>query len=204
MQKLHSNVIGFEEVDWKKLQFIQQENFKEWNLDGNTKLDASLLKFQFVDPFKVWENEGIIYCLDGKHRVQVLLELIKKGINVPDVLPAVFLECENKKVASELVLLYSSSYARITANGMVDFVKLYGLDFEQLKLTTDLPTLDLNILNDQFLPIPNDFIGLNKEKPITLTITFKQKQHIEDALPEIRKLITNYEGAICSVSAGEL
>jgi hypothetical protein len=33
-----------------------------------TKLLESILKYQFIDPFKVWHHEGVNYCLDGRHR----------------------------------------------------------------------------------------------------------------------------------------
>jgi hypothetical protein len=32
------------------------------------QLLESILKYQFIDPFKVWHHEGVNYCLDGRHR----------------------------------------------------------------------------------------------------------------------------------------
>jgi hypothetical protein len=204
MTEITSKILKFGMVEWQTMQFIQIIDFKIWTEKGAKKLNESLLKFQFADPFKVWESDGIIYCLDGKHRVDKLKEFKLSGNSVPKELPAVFIDCKSKQEASELVLIYSSYYAKITTEKMVDFVKLYELNFDEIKQIAELPGLDLDILNDRFLPMPADFIGLNKNKPITLTITFKEKQHIEDAVPKIRELLTNYEGALFSVSAGEL
>lgn len=58
---IKSRVIKFDMIQWKDLQFIQNEDFKQWIDGGDQKLINSLLKYQFVDPFKVWENEGVIY-----------------------------------------------------------------------------------------------------------------------------------------------
>ena len=71
--EIKSRIIKTIPIKWKDLEFIQQENFKEWINDGDTKLIESILKYQFVDPFKVWENEGKLFCLDGKHRYLDLL-----------------------------------------------------------------------------------------------------------------------------------
>lgn len=100
---IKSKVIKTELVKWSELQFIQDENFKEWIDAGDQKLVNSILKYQFIDPFKVWENDGVIYCLDGKHRYLDLITLKNQGRNVPEELPATFIDCENIKEAAELV-----------------------------------------------------------------------------------------------------
>ena len=65
---IESRIIKTELVKWQELQFIQQEDFKEWLPNGDKKLIESLVKYQFADPFKVWHHNGVNYCLDGRHR----------------------------------------------------------------------------------------------------------------------------------------
>jgi len=79
LQEIKSRVLKTEPIAWKELEFIQDENFKEWIDNGNEKLVSSILKYQFVDPFKVWEHKGKIYCLDGKHRTLDLHKLVAMG-----------------------------------------------------------------------------------------------------------------------------
>ena len=107
--QIKNRVLKTELIDWKSLEFIQDENFKEWIDDGDKKLLESILKYQFADPFKVWENEGTIYCLDGKHRFLDLKHLQEIGVNIPEQLPATFIDCESIEEAAELVLVYSSA-----------------------------------------------------------------------------------------------
>lgn len=129
------------DIDWKRLEFIQHDSFKEWLPNGDNKLYESLIKYQFADPFKVWQCGENIFCLDGKHRWLDLLEAEKRGVNVPELLPAIFIQCDNEKEAAELVLVYSSAYARITNAGFVEFAKMYELDPEVLSAQISIPNL---------------------------------------------------------------
>lgn len=155
IQEIKSRVLKTEAIRWKELHFIQDDNFKEWIDDGDQKLVNSLLQYQFVDPFKVWENEGKIYCLDGKHRTLDLQKLITLGTNVPDQLPATFLDCENMEEAAQLVLVYSSAYARITKQGLFDFADKFNLELPEMS-TLSLPGFDDFALREMFYPIDKD------------------------------------------------
>jgi hypothetical protein len=133
-------ILKTEQINWRELQFIQENDFKDLPLADRHKLKASLVSNNFIEPFYVWESdEGITYCLDGKHRTMLLEELINEGVTVPLLLPATFVECIDKKEAAKLVLIYSSVYAKVTPVGFTDFVEFYGLDIDELKQTIDLP-----------------------------------------------------------------
>lgn len=141
-QTIQSRVIKTEPINWRELQFIQQENFKEWVNNGDKKLLESILKYQFIDPFKVWHHEGINYCLDGRHRFLDLEAVLKSGKDVPELLPATFIDCTNMKEAAELVLVYSSAYAKITQQGLLDFVQHFDLDFPDMQNMMNIPEFD--------------------------------------------------------------
>lgn len=141
-QTIQSRVIKTEPISWRNLKFIQQENFKEWIGNGDEKLQKSILKYQFVDPFKVWEHDGVLYCLDGKHRFLDLERVSQLGIDVPELLPATFINCDNIQEAAELVLVYSSAYAKITQQGLLDFVQNFNLDFPDLNNLLSIPEFD--------------------------------------------------------------
>ncbi len=91
-----------------------------------------------------------------------LERLAEDGHRIPDLLPATFIECRNKKEAAKLVLIYSSIYARITEMGLIDFMKLQELNYDELKFEIDLPGLDrddfetfrdkLKLTDDEFTP----------------------------------------------------
>lgn len=159
---ISSRIIKLEPIKWKELKFIQQEDFKEWLPNGDKKLIESLLKYQFADPFKVWHHNGINYCLDGRHRFLDLKSVAESGHEVPDMLPATFIDCKDMKEAAELVLVYSSAYAKITQQGLLDFVKNFELDFPDIASLINIPEFDdiafIGKLNESDGLLPGDKI----------------------------------------------
>jgi DNA modification methylase len=115
------------------------------------KLKTSLLENDFVMPFNVWEEDGVgIWILDGHHREKALTELQSDGYEVPEQLPATFIRCEDKQEAAKLVLIYSSIYAKITNEGLNDFIELHELDLEAFKDELDLPEFSMHRFEQQF------------------------------------------------------
>ncbi|HXR84316.1 MAG TPA: hypothetical protein VN722_08410 [Hanamia sp.] len=165
---LTSRVIKTELIEWRKLKFIQQETFKEFGSEAKNKLKTSILSNQFTQPFYVWQepSTGDIFCLDGKHRTNILEILVQEGNYVPDLLPATFIDCANKKEAAELVLIYSSIYAKITQQGLFDFIEMYDISREEMKMTIDLPEFDMLDFDNMFKE------GLNTFNPQSLTDKF--------------------------------
>lgn len=163
---VNNRVLKLEVIDWQKLKFIQQDSFKEWVESGDEKLIKSLLKYQFVDPFKVWQTGEDIYCLDGFHRVADLKKIKELGYEVPQYLPATFIDCKDSKDAAELVLVYSSFYAKITESGLSEFIKLNELDWGALQETISLPEmedLDRSLIPSIYDGVENDalIVSLN-------------------------------------------
>lgn len=156
---LSSRVLKTENVNWRDFKFIQQDGFKDLESDAAHRLKASILANNFTQPFYVWEdpNDGTIFCLDGKHRTLMLEQLIKEGYNVPYLLPATFIHCENKKEAAKLVTIYSSIYARVSQQGLFDFMKEYELDFSELREQMDLPEFSIDRFEQKF-----DMFDLNE------------------------------------------
>lgn len=153
-----SRVLKTALINWRSLKFIQSDQFKELDLESRHKLKASIVGNDFVEPFKVWEDfEGTIWCLDGKHRTLLLEELISEGVAVPYELPATFMDCENKKDASKLVLIYSSMYAKITQEGLAEFIKINELEFDELKQELDLPGFSMPRFEQKFNPMGIEF-----------------------------------------------
>lgn len=147
-QQIESRILKTGTVKWRQLLFIQKDDFKEWLTGGQDKLTNSLIKYQFIDPFKVWEAEDGVYCLDGRHRFLDLEKAVKDGIAVPDELPAVYIDCKDKKEAAELTLVFSSSYAKITEKGLAGFIEQYNLnieDFTGISLP-NIPDLQVELL----------------------------------------------------------
>lgn len=152
MKILTTTVIKTEPISWRSLQFLQEDSFKDLSDTSKQKLKTSLTTNQFSQPFYVWQDPKTeqLYCLDGKHRSLILEELITEGMDVPEKLPATFIDCKNKKEASKLVLQYSSIYARVTGKGLFDFMQAFELDFDELTEQIDLADFSVPRFEQQF------------------------------------------------------
>lgn len=144
-QAITTRILKTGDINWRELSFIQDENFKELPQHRKQKLKQSIIENPFSDPFKVWycESSGLTYCLDGKHRTIILEELAAEGYEVPENLPAVFLDCADIKEAAKLVLIYSSVYAYITEDGLFNFMQAYEFSPDDLKMPVEIPELDM-------------------------------------------------------------
>ena len=139
-----SQIIKQSLVNWKSLKWLQSSKLKDIGEHGITKLKNSLKENNFVQPFNVWEDsKGVIWILDGHHREKALTQLEAEGYEIPETLPANFISCSDKKEAAKMVLLYSSIYAKITNEGLGEFLDDFDLDISNLINEIDLPGLDL-------------------------------------------------------------
>jgi hypothetical protein len=113
-------------------------------------LKHSLIENQFIMPFHVWLEDtrgktgGKRWILDGHHRQRVMIELEKEGYEIPRDLPAVFINCQDRREASKLVLVYSSIYANVTEEGLYAFLSANEVDFNELMTSLDLPEFDVD------------------------------------------------------------
>jgi len=145
-KQIKASIIKSGFINWKGLEFLQDESFKSTDVNRLEKLKRSIKQHGFIQPFFVWEDKkGKVWCIDGFHR-KVDLELLQKeGYHIPDKLPAVYIDCKNKKDAAKKVLLYSSQYSGITDEGLYKFSHNFGIDFNDIKLEIDIPSLDLDM-----------------------------------------------------------
>lgn len=157
-KSLKVRVIKQANIEWQKLQFVQSDQFKELTPQEKEKLKKSIVNNKFVDPFKVWQDResGIIYCLDGKHRTIILEEIQSEGIEVPKMLPAVFIECQDINEAAKLVLTYSSTYARITEHGLAEFVETYNIPLPEIMDEMTFPAVKTLLPLDDITPTAMD------------------------------------------------
>lgn len=201
---VRSRVIETRPFDWKSFKFIQQDDFKDHTAIDKARLKNSLLTNGFIAPFYAWEHEGVVYCLDGKHRSLNLELLILENVDVPELLDTTFLRLDNMEQAAKMVLLFSSHYAQITKNGLNGFIDLYNLNIEILLEEISLP--DLPLIDQEVLPIPEDLISDGRNKPSTIKITFESVEDAERAMPIIEKMLldNNFKTAFFSVSSGEI
>lgn len=147
-----SRIIETKDIEWKKAKWFQNESLKELSPEAMAKLKASLNNNSFVMPFHVWKEGDVIWILDGHHRQKALQEMASEGVVIPDLLPATFINCADKKEAAKLLLIFSSIYAKIENSGLDEFLKMYHIEFDEVKLEIDLPEFSLPRFEQKFNP----------------------------------------------------
>jgi hypothetical protein len=201
---LRSRIVRTGDIAWRDLNFLQNDDFKDLPESEKQKLKASLLANAFAQPFYVWHDTeaDVMYCLDGKHRSLMLRELSEEGHEVPDMLPATFVECADKKEAAKMVLIYSSSYASVTQKGFMGFVSEFDLDLPSM-----MEQISISNLPEDFpeMPTIDELEGEGNGKPAVMKITFETAEDLEGATDHIDTFLKqNFPGAYFSVSCGEI
>ena len=84
-----------------------------------------------------------MYLSDLKHLQEI-------GTEIPEKLPATFIDCDSIDEAAELVLVYSSAYAKITQQGMFDFVSKFNLDVPSLRDRINIPEFSMERFEQKF------------------------------------------------------
>ena len=158
MNQITSKITKQELIAWRELKWLQSSKLKDLGARGIEKLKNSLKENNFVQPFNVWQDsKGVVWILDGHHREKALKQLEAEGYEIPELLPANFVDCADRKAAAKMVLVYSSIYAKITNDGLGEFLDDFELDLANILDEIDIPGLDLdNLLTPEELPADAD------------------------------------------------
>ena len=191
MKNFDSKITKQEPVKWRELKWLQSSKLKEPGSKGLDKLKNSLKENGFVQPFNVWQDaKGVVWILDGHHREKALKQLEAEGYEIPEMLPANFIDCADRKAAAKMVLVYSSIYAKITNDGLGEFLDDFELDLGDLANEIDLPNVDLGLSLDESL-ISDSFELPDGDKPpfqgMSFTLADDQATLIKNALDRVKK-----------------
>lgn len=116
-----------------------QGNLKELRDYDLKKLKRSILKHGFSFPVLIW-NQSII---DGHQRIFATKELISEGHTIDDI-PYVEIHAESAKAAAEKLLMLNSRFAKMTEDGLYEFMNNFDLNMIELKDDIVLPDIDLD------------------------------------------------------------
>ena len=121
-----------------------QRDLKTLSKADEDKLAASLRKHGFFVPLFVWRN----WILDGHQR---LLVLERRGWHLDGDVPVVRIAAKSKKDAAEKLLAITSTYGKIDASGLYEFVENFGVEFLSMD-SVELPNLDVFSFRDTYYP----------------------------------------------------
>lgn len=172
-------IIGLEYVEWRKLKWLQNENFKVSDDVRKEKLKNSLKK-HLIRPFYVWKEKKNMWILDGHRREKEMRELENTNFKFPDKLPALIIDCKNNKEAAQFMLMYDSHYYDVEFVGMQEFMKLNKLLLNDIE-DTSISGIDLEMF------LKNDLI--NNNESLSQIETAKNLSDVYIVVGEYRILI---------------
>lgn len=150
-----------------------QKNLKEMSTERYEKCRKTLVEDGIKFALHVWQGKHEIdgrevfgwWIIDGHGRVSVLRRLAEKeGYTIPPV-PCVQVYAENLRAAKLLVLNSSSSYNRMTKEGLYEFATEMDLTPEELKELYDFSDLDIDEYIEEYYEKPPEDEEDVKEVP---------------------------------------
>ena len=170
-----------------------QGNLKELRPDEFEKLKRSILKYGFSFPVFVWKNN----ILDGHQRVYVTAELVKEGYQIGDI-PAVEIDAKDETEAAEKLLMLNSRYAKITEDGLYEFLNTHDVDIENMFGDLDLPEIDMNRFLTGYIIDDKETGGQNGKRMIEDDLQYQILVKCEDEDQQSKLLSKfNKEGIKC-------
>lgn len=130
-----------------------QGDLKSISAENKAKLRKEILETGFAFSPHVWQDPATqeVYLLDGHQRVQVLKDLESDGFTVPPV-PVTYVEAASLREAKRRILQASSQYGHMNAQGLYDFMLLSDIAVDDVKVSFDLPQIDVKKLDNLFQP----------------------------------------------------
>lgn len=136
---IKDRIIRYGKVAWADVKPLQADDFKKYTPEQIKKLKTSIQKNGFATPLFIWESKSGNVLLDGFHRIIAFRELQAiDGVNIPAEVPALFVDCKDKKDAKKLLLILNSHYAQIQRDALWDFVS--DLNYDDLVNEIDIPS----------------------------------------------------------------
>lgn len=169
MKTIQDRFLKVGKLPLEKLKWLQAPDLKD--AGDIEKLVTSLKQNGIIRTFRVWEDpEGVVWILDG-HHMELAFNILAKDpeVEIPKEFHCTFIECEDKEDAAKLVLLNSSTYARISASGVDAHIKNFNLDFEGLAEELSFDTFDFGNIDKE----------LKEEKGEEVKDKFKDIEKIE-------------------------
>lgn len=167
-----------------------QDQLKELSQDNYAKLKNEILSEGFSFPFFVWQHDNKNQILDGHHRRLVLLKMRDEGYEIPD-LPCAIVKANNEKEAARKLLAVTSQYAKITDQGLYEFMNKFDIEMNEIKDRFEFSDIDLSKFEDDFFNHDAELPDLgdgsdNMIKQVTFTLSTEQSDIVDAAIQKIK------------------
>lgn len=195
--KFKNRILETRLVKWREIRPLQPETFK--HIFNYQALEDSLLKHGFAQPFYVWQYRKKLYAIDGHTRKEVLLNL-EADHEIPEMLPATFIDAKTKKEAIQILLeVYNQKQNPIDQVILNQWLKVENVNVENVAVTT---------INIKPVVPGNDFSNDNQEidpdnlsSEMTITLKFEEEVY-HQVRAQLTKIAENPSDAVLKLLKG--
>ena len=129
---MKDRIIKLENVSWRDIQDLQPDELK--TIYNYEHLKKSLLNNGFANPLFVWEDEGVLWSVDGKTRREVLMD-ISNDIEVPEQLPAIFIKAKDRKEAIKILLeVFNAKENPSNEEVLIEWLEIENIDIQEVNI----------------------------------------------------------------------
>ena len=123
-----------------------QGDLKTLSHEAMEKLQRSILEKGFRIPVFIWKKN----ILDGHQRMTAVKELLRTGVYElkDNTLPYIEIQADDERDAKEMLLAISSSYGKMTGDGLTQFMELAEIEWEDIADIVDFPDINLEAMSD--------------------------------------------------------
>ena len=129
---MKDRIIKLENVSWRDIQDLQPDELK--TIYNYEHLKKSLLTNGFANPLFVWEDDGVLWSVDGKTRREVLMD-ISNDIEVPEQLPAIFIKAKDRKEAIKILLeVFNAKENPSNEEVLIEWLEVENIDIQEVNI----------------------------------------------------------------------
>lgn len=143
-----------------------QGGLKIRDVSDHEKVIRSIRKHGFCAPFYIWRKGKKNYCLDGHNRIESLKRLVASGEKIPP-LPVVYINAKNEAEAKEILLKINSTYGKMTADSVREFLGDIEINIEDIALPEGVLDLTVKVDDIDQETTGDDDIPETADKPIS-------------------------------------
>jgi len=186
---IENRIVKTELIKWREIKPLQPDNLK--HIFNYKYIEDSILTHGFSMPFFVWQNGNDIFAVDGHSRIEVLNNLE----NVPEELPATFINAKDRKEAIEILLEVFNQKSNPIANEVLtEWVEIEQISVNVQSLNVKIEDVEDKDHADNVKELTNMIACTltDEESEIWLHITEKLgKMKDKNAIFELIKLYSN-------------
>ena len=139
--------------------------------------------------------------VDGHQRIATTKELLKDGYEI-DKIPVIEIEAKTESEVAEKLLLLNSRYAKITDEGLYEYINEFNLDLEDFKADLEIPEIDIDsFFTGYFENVDPEEINQDDQnnQDIVIKVVIRPSvwaEHSEPILKTINEMVKEYKKGI--------